>query len=368
MKRLCALFGMFVLLSPVLFSQNSDTSTQAGSAYQRKGPSYRDGTKSDSEKSKSDEEKSESPEKKENHVFKFEDIRLERFVASSTGFSEYLMGQNSQAFSVRRYLKTFSINRYETTYRLWYEVRVWAQKNGYYFENPGQEGSGGMRGRAPTSKSYQPVTMVNWYDVIVWCNALSEMEGRTPCYVFDGMVLRDSGDTAACDLAECRWEANGYRLPTEAEWEYAARKTTSGFQRGDLLSGQIDSKGKSDQGVSPDSISWSSDNANGTHTVGTAGLDPILAGDSPEPASGNANGANLFDMSGNVLEWCWDWHGEYKESEKNTLYTGPKYGAERVMRGGSWSPYTIFLCAGDRYSFDPNEAYNYFGFRFCTSR
>ena len=73
-------------------------------------------------------------------------------------------------------------------------------------------------------------------------------------------------------------------------------------------------------------------------------------------------------MSGNVLEWCWDWQEDYSECPKEKRYSGPEYGAERVMRGGSWNMYTLFIAAGDRYSFDPNECYSYFGFRFCTSK
>ena len=70
-------------------------------------------------------------------------------------------------------------------------------------------------------------------------------------------------------------------------------------------------------------------------------------------------------MSGNVLEWCWDWFADYKDEKGRA--TGPESGSERVMRGGSWNSYTLFLSAGDRYSFDPNEYFNYFGFRIATS-
>ena len=167
-----------------------------------------------------------------------------------------------------------------------------------------------------------------------------------------------------CDLCTCNWDSDGYRLPTETEWEYAARKTPSGFQKGDLASGQIDSKGKSDASVKLSSVAWTFQNAKGTHLVGTAGT-PFDPSAPPLPGSGHANGAGLFDMSGNVLEWCWDWFADYKDEKGRA--TGPESGSERVMRGGSWNSYTLFLSAGDRYSFDPNEYFNYFGFRIATS-
>jgi sulfatase modifying factor 1 len=283
-------------------------------------------------------------------------------------FDTYVIGESSQSITANRWITSFKINKYETTYNLWYIVRIYAEQKGYVFANPGQEGSYGRRGKAPTKDAcYEPVTMVCWYDILVWCNALSEMRGKTPCYTHEGLVLRDATDTAACDLADCDWDADGYRLPTEAEWEYAARHTPAGYQSGSLASGQVNDLGLDDDSVKEEEVAWKDTNANNTHIVGTAGT-PFTNDAPPAPGSGRANAMNIFDMSGNVIELCWDWLSDYEEVEPGKRAVGPRYGTERVARGGSWSAYTGFIYTGDRYGFDPNEMYNYMGFRFCTTK
>ena len=151
----------------------------------------------------------------------------------------------------------------------------------------------------------RPVMSVTWYDAVAYCNWLSEKEGLSPCYSGKGK------------LTWCDFSADGYRLPTEAEWEYAAR----GGQK---------SQGYTYAGSdNPDDVAWYRSNSGGqTHPVGQK----------------QPNELGLYDMSGNLWEWCWDWYGkDYYTSSPASDPQGPpappttlSWQLNRVRRSGSW--------------------------------
>ncbi len=225
---------------------------------------------------------------------------------------------------------SFVMAKYEVTYGNWYVVRDWAKANGYRFDNEGDVGNDDY------GTNDHPVTMINWYDAVKWCNALSEMENRTPCYYTNssGSVYR----TGNIDIKDSwvKWDANGYRLPTEAEWEYACRaNTTTKYSFGD-------------------SINSRNANYDNEGTVAVGRYSP--------------NSWGLYDMHGNVWEWCWDWYDEayYKEYYKDSPFNnphGPSVGSNRVHRGGSWHDCTVYLRSAFRGRFEPDIEFYDYGFR-----
>jgi formylglycine-generating enzyme required for sulfatase activity len=189
----------------------------------------------------------------------------------------------------------FYIGKYEVTQKLYESVMG---KNPAEFKSSGEDA---------------PVERVSWYDAVEFCNKLSDIESLERCY-------SGSGRKTHCDFM-----ANGYRLPTEAEWEYAGRggNKSEGYKH----------SGSNDIG----SVAWYSSNSDSkTQSVG----------------SKQANELGIYDMSGNVWEWCNDWYGDYSSSAQ-TNPRGLRSGSFRVLRGGSWHVDVTSCSTATRYMFHP---------------
>jgi formylglycine-generating enzyme required for sulfatase activity len=175
------------------------------------------------------------------------------------------------------------------------------------------------------------VQTVDWYDSVKWSNARSQQAGLTPVYYTDAglTLIYTNGDYPTTVFAN--WTANGYRLPTEAEWEKAARGGLSGqrFPWGNIITENL-----ADYQASPSSYSYDLGPYTGYNTnfnSGSAYTSPV--------GYFAANGYGLYDMAGNLFAWCWDWYGTPYGQPTNTNPTGPATGSNRVVRGGAWTDY-----------------------------
>ncbi len=262
----------------------------------------------------------------------------------------YVMGDpvdgllNAPTHSVQ--VAAFEIGCFEVTKALWDSVRAWAETNSY---------AGIPEGWGKSAD--HPVQHVLWYGVVKWCNARSELEGRTPCYYTVGGNVYRSG---TYNTITCNWTATGYRLPTEAEWEKAAR------------GGAVGSRFSWGANISHDLANYYADNVYLWDISATYGYHPdYLSESAPHTAPVGRfapNGFGLYDMAGNVFEWCWDWwNSDYYSSSPTTDPRGPATGSARVLRGGAWSNNGSYCRPAYRFWEEPGELRSDIGFRLTRS-
>jgi formylglycine-generating enzyme required for sulfatase activity len=227
------------------------------------------------------------------------------------------------------------------SYAQWQAVYGWATAHGYGFVNPG----------AGKGTNY-PVETVDWYDTVKWSNARSQQAGLTPVYYTDAAFTHVYTNGEVAPYAN--WSASGYRLPTEAEWEMASRGGASGlrFPWGDTINNLVNAN-------------YYGYPVTLLYDVGAPGYVSFFY-TAPVPYTSPvgfypANGFGLYDMAGNVDEWCWDWYGSTYAGGTNPH--GPASGSYRVLRGGDWGHSAQNARCAARQSDDPTFITTDIGFR-----
>jgi formylglycine-generating enzyme required for sulfatase activity len=214
-------------------------------------------------------------------------------------------------------VSSFSMSKYPVTQREWREVMGTTVRQ----QRDKADRSYSMGGEGDN----YPMYYVSWHEAVEYCNRRSQKEGLAPVYSV-------TGDSITFDRS-----ANGYRLPTEAEWEYAAK----GGRNQPYPAFEYSGSNRADE------VAWYKDNSGGgTHPVGKKA----------------PNALGLYDMSGNVWEWCWDWHGSYSSASQADP-VGASSGHYRVKRGGGWYLSVQHVRSASRSYSAPSSRFIYIGFR-----
>lgn len=237
-------------------------------------------------------------------------------------------GDSDETVHTVNITRSYYLGKYEVTQKEWVDVM----------------GSNPASG-AGVGDNY-PIYRIRWYSTLVYCNRKSIAESLAPCYTINNstnpdlwgglpLSMDDTWDAVICDF-----NAKGYRLPTEAEWEYAARYN--------------------------DSRTYPWGNTSPTNTLCNYGsVSTAVVTSYPSGCSL----LGLLNMAGNVWEWVWDWYGPYSSTlQTNPNPTGATSGTTRVLRGGSWYVTSSFLRSSNRYYYSPDNAYSDVGFRIARTK